>query len=334
MTDNRNLEAAKKRKYDEFYTQLEDIEKEVLHYTEQFRGKTVYCNCDDPDHSNFFKFFVKHFERLGIKKVIATGMSIDGGPEYKAEFDGRSVKKTQLKGNGDFRSEECLKILGGVDIVATNPPFSLLGEFVHTVAEYHKDFVIIGTISSLKYSHIFPLIQAGQVRCGYNCSGRMNFIQKGGTIKQIRNIIWLTTFAVTRRGAPVPLTCSYAGNEHDYPMMDNYRAINVDTYLKIPRDFCGAMGVPLTILTKDYEEDFELLGISAKFAVPRELFDSDRRVFEPVIDGHKIFSRVFVRRKCTAGRMSNERHGKKCGPEYRKLSGDKWAEGSMPGAGT
>lgn len=113
MRDNRNLESAKKRKCDEFYTLMEDIEKEVMHYADQFRGKTVYCNCDDPDHSNFFKFFVKHFERLGIKKVIATGMSIDGGPAHKSEFSGSSVIRTPLKGNGDFRSEECLKILGG-----------------------------------------------------------------------------------------------------------------------------------------------------------------------------------------------------------------------------
>jgi hypothetical protein len=198
---NRNLWQAKKAKKDEFYTQLADIENELKHYKDQFRGKIVYCNCDDPYESNFFKYFAANFNALGLKKLITTSYSgspiagqqlplfeIGGLKEinpkdaeaYRIEInevpdfnkDGaislEDVKQllkhkanvsAPLKGNGDFRSEECIELLKQADIVCTNPPFSLFREYVAQLVEYKKKFLIIGSLNAITYKEIFPLIK-------------------------------------------------------------------------------------------------------------------------------------------------------------------------------
>lgn len=136
---NANLRTAKKAKNDEFYTQLVDIEKELQHYTEHFKDQIVYCPCDDPAWSNFFKYFYDNFKALGLKKLITTYYD-PNNPVYKTEVKldkagRRRKKKTLLKGNGDFRSAECRAIMDESDIVVTNPPFSLFREFVAQLME-------------------------------------------------------------------------------------------------------------------------------------------------------------------------------------------------------
>ena len=202
----RLLNAAAKAKKDEFYTQLTDIEKEMRYYRKHFKGKTVLCNCDDPFESNFFKYFVLNFNRLGLKKLIATcyatspiaGQQLSlfdvvGGDEeqrtkpYKAVvtkvydvtgdggvdmFDVAELFKThenelvELEGNGDFRSEECLALLDEADIVVTNPPFSLFREYVSVLMEHEKHFIIIGNVNAITYKEFFPLLKENKVWIG------------------------------------------------------------------------------------------------------------------------------------------------------------------------
>ena len=202
---NKALNKAAKAKQDEFYTQLSDIENELRHYRAFFKGKTVFCNCDDPYESNFFKYFALNFNQLGLKKLIATCYA--GSPvaqtelplfdldkpakerkPYKAEMtefydfnrDGRSdledVKEllknnsnivSILKSNGDFRSEECIELLKQADVVVTNPPFSLFREFVAQLMEYKKDFLIIGNQNNVTYKDIFSLIQQNKIWLGF-----------------------------------------------------------------------------------------------------------------------------------------------------------------------
>ncbi|MBE6394922.1 MAG: modification methylase [Lentisphaerae bacterium] len=204
MAGKANLQHAQKAKQDEFYTQLTDIEKELRHYKDHFKGKTVFCNCDDPFESNFFKYFAMNFNFLGLKKLIATcydGSPIAGDelplfevessqPEkkaYKIEItevtdengDGavdladvelliRNHKNTLtvLNGNGDFRSDECIELLKQADIVVTNPPFSLFREYVAQLVRYDKKFLIIGNVNSITYKEIFPLIKENRLWLG------------------------------------------------------------------------------------------------------------------------------------------------------------------------
>jgi hypothetical protein len=205
--EERLLHSAKKNKVDEFYTQLSDIEQEMRHYKEQFRNKVIFCNCDDPYESNFFKYFAMNFNFLGLKKLIATcymGSPIantqlslfdDEPPEDKTtksphkieivevddyNIDGaidladveyllRNEKNvlTRLHGDGDFRSSECIALLKEADIVVTNPPFSLFREFVAQLIEYDKKFIIIGNTNALTYKEIFKLLKENRLWTGY-----------------------------------------------------------------------------------------------------------------------------------------------------------------------
>ena len=157
--DHSLLDKAKINKKDEFYTQLIDIEKEVVHYTKHFRGKVVYCNCDDPEYSNFWKFFYEHFEELGLKELNATYFGEDA---RFYNYDGKEITITQLKENGDFRSNECIQVLKQSDIVITNPPFSLFREYISQLDKYDKDFLVISNINAITYKEVFPLIQSNK----------------------------------------------------------------------------------------------------------------------------------------------------------------------------
>ena len=208
MAKNSNLQIAKAEKQDEFYTQLVDIELELKHYKEHFKGKTILCNCDDPYESNFFKYFAMNFNHLGLKKLIAT--CYDSSPiaytqlnlfgddkvvpnnnrhPYKIEItevedsnkDGaidladveyllRNKKNTLklLKEDGDFRSSECIELLKKADIVVTNPPFSLFREYITQLIDFNKKFLIIGSLNAITYKEIFPLLKDNKMWLGYN----------------------------------------------------------------------------------------------------------------------------------------------------------------------
>lgn len=308
---NQSLQTAKKAKNDEFYTQLIDIEKELKHYKEHFKDKTVFLNCDDPFESNFFKYFATNFNFLGLKKLIAT--CYDDSPvaytqisffgrdrtipnnakkAYKIEIkevkdlngdeiidlaDVENLLKSDknalstLKGNGDFRSEECVELLKQADVVVTNPPFSLFREYVAQLVEYDKKFLIIGNQNAITYKEIFSLLKDNKVWLGYN-SGAQEFrvpnnfernntyFKNGIKFAKFGNICWFTNLETSKRHEDLTLYKKYTPEE--YLRYDNYDAINVNKTTDIPCDYFGVMGVPITFLDKYNPEQFKILGIT------------------------------------------------------------------------
>ena len=298
MSANRNLHAALKAKKDEFYTQLVDIENELKHYRDHFRGKVVYCNCDDPRVSNFFRYFSRNFDQLGLKKLITTCYKNQQADMFSQneseraiylEYDGTrnedgvpSVEEIgvhHLRGDGDFRSDECVMLLKYADIVVTNPPFSLFREYVAQLIEYDKKFLIIGHQNAITYKEIFPLIRDGKLWLGSGPMGRdmlfdvpqdyakylVDTKKEGsayrvvdGVVKgRLGNAAWYTNLEYERRRQDLILYKRYSPDE--YPKYDNYDAINVDKTKDIPMDWDGAMGVPITFLDKHNPDQFEIV---------------------------------------------------------------------------
>ena len=271
---NSNLRTAKKQKNDEFYTQLSDIEKELKHYKAHFKGKTVYCNCDDYEKSNFVKYFKDNFKTLGLQKLISTHIHLDKTRSELYEYDGVEEKIILLNDNGDFRSDECIELLKESDIVVTNPPFSLFREYVAQLEEYGKKYLIIGNGNAITYKEIFPLIKENKMWLGCTLFvGKMPFfavpkefvsendrvIERNGVLyKQVNSICWFTNFPHSKRNEELILVEKYSADKH--PKYDNYDAINVDKTKDIPMDYEGVMGVPITFLDKYCPEQFEIIG--------------------------------------------------------------------------
>lgn len=263
MSKNNNLHAAKTAKNDEFYTRFDDINFEVNlaehGYRPFFKDKIVYCNCDDPEESNFWKFFKARFNGLKLKKLISTHYDQEGKSSYKLEYDGERVVKTELEGNGDFRSPECVELLKESDIVVTNPPFSLFRDFIGLLMKYNKKFAIIGNMNAITYKEVFPLIKENKIWLGY--SQPKIFIQPDGSEKKFGNILWYTNLDIPKRHEPMLLGWKFEkGLEMGiYQKYDNYDAYNVDKVCQIPRDYDGVLGVPITFLDKYCPEQFEIL---------------------------------------------------------------------------
>lgn len=277
MAANRNLHQAKAKKKDEFYTQLVDIENELRHYRQHFRGKVIYCNCDDPRISNFFRYFSLNFARLGLKKLITTcykNQQMDLFSQHDCEkaiwleYDGTfnadgvpsldEIGLHTLEGDGDFRSAECVELLKGADIVVTNPPFSLFREYVAHLIDYDKQFLIIGNMNALTYKEIFPLIKGNKMWLG-NYRGIMEFRTPENTISKMGNARWYTNLDHKKRHEELLLYKRYTPEE--YPKYFNFDAINVDQTKEIPYDFAGVMGVPISFLDKHNPDQFEIVGL-------------------------------------------------------------------------
>jgi len=258
---NSSLHAARAAKNDEFYTQISDIEKELRHYKDHLKGKVVFCNCDDPEWSNFWLHFTLKFEDYGLAKVVATHYA-QGQPSYKLEFTGKGqpVVRTPLQGDGDFRSDECVEILKGVDLVITNPPFSLFREYVAQLIDHQKKFLVIGSQNAITYKETFKLIRNNQLWLGI--TKPKEFGQPDGTLKVFGNIGWFTNLAHDRRNDELLLFRAYAGNEAAYPRYYNYDAIEVSRVTEIPSDYQGSMGVPITFLEKYNPKQFEIVGLA------------------------------------------------------------------------
>lgn len=313
---NEALTCAKNAKQDEFYTQLTDIEKELRFYKNYFKNKVVFCNCDDPYESNFFKYFALNFNSLGLKKLVCT--CYDGSPfmgdelvfdfdifhneaskkAYKVEItevkdengdgaidlsDVRILLKNNknaislLKGNGDFRSHECVELLKQADIVVTNPPFSLFREYISQLIDFQKKFIIIGNQNAITYKEIFALIKENKIWLGYKF-GDMSFRvpdyfeprptrywqdEKGHKWRSLGTICWFTNFDIQKRHEDLILYKHYTPEE--YPKYDNYEAINVNKVSEIPCDYEGVMGVPITFLDKYNPDQFEIIDINPHF---------------------------------------------------------------------
>ena len=255
MAKNNNLHAAKTAKNDEFYTQLSDIEKELNNYKDFFNGKVVYCNCDDPRESNFFKFFSMNFERLGLKKLITTGYKKDGNGVafvYEGDKNGNhkvddtEVEVIQLQGNGGYETEECISFLKEADVVVTNPPFSLFRDYVKQLMDYGKKFLVLGNNNAITYKEIFPYIKNNELWLGYSANKTMKFQlsdsyekwdemdKNGKKYGKVPAITWFTNIPHNKRNKPLDLYRKY--NPTDYKIYDNYCAINVDKVSEIPED--------------------------------------------------------------------------------------------------
>ena len=234
---NANLHKAKNAKNDEFYTQLTDVAKELMHYKHHFKDKIVLCNCDDPTWSAFWKYFHLNFTELGLKKLISTHYD-KTEPTYKMEYTGGDDNdievgvKTPLEGNGDFRNQECLDLLDECDIVVTNEPFSLFREYVAILMEHKKKFLIIGNKNAITYKEFFPLLKDNEVWLG--CTNVKEFLQPDGSIKKFGNIGWFTNLDVAKRHEKLILWKKYTPEE--YPKYDNYLAWNVNKVSEIPCD--------------------------------------------------------------------------------------------------
>ena len=319
-----DLTLAKKRKKDEFYTQLVDIENELKHYKEHFKDKVVLCNCDDPRKSNFFKYFADNFEKLQLKRLIATcykSQDVDlfsqgdceraicqiyeGDKNGNMTVDDDEVCVKELKGDGDFRSAECIEILKQADIVVTNPPFSLFREFMATLLKHKKQFLIIGNVNALKYKEMFPLVIANEVWLGASIhSGDREFgvpndypleaascriDSKGEKYIRVKGVRWYTNLEYSSRHERLPLYKTYSSDE--FPKYDNYDAIEVGKTSDIPMDYDGVMGVPITFMDKYCPEQFEIVGVFNHGS------DSEFDLAKPILNGKELYTRIAIRHR-------------------------------------
>ena len=262
---NSNLHSARRVQNDEFYTQRQPIENEMKHYKEHFKGKSVLCNCDDPETSEFFKFFDAKFETYGLTKLVGTHYNPDGVAYKKVITKEQGVAEHIGIENGDFRSEECIKILDEADIVVTNPPFSLFREFVAELMSRDKKFLIIGNMNALSYKEIFPLVKDNKVWLGVSKASSHPFLRPNGEEKKMGFACWFTNLLHNKRNEGIPLYAEYAEMEDNYPKYDNYDAIEVSKTKEIPMDYYDEMGVPISFLEKHNPNQFEIVDINPHF---------------------------------------------------------------------
>lgn len=335
---NTNLHSAKRAKNDEFYTRLQDIEAELKHYRQfnaadpyqnfnHFQNKVVFCNCDDPDWSNFWRYFTMNFDFLGIKKLISTHYEMDGSPSYAMILDRDSAtgamnnygvnademplgRRVELTGNGDFRSPECIAFLKESDIVVTNPPFSLFREYVAQIMAYEKQFILMANQNAITYKEIFPLIKNNRMWLGTVSNKTLMFSvpehyyskneqrdNYGRKIVPVPAISWFTNLDHKKRHENLPLFRYYEDEADMFPSYDNYDAINVDRVKDIPCDYEGVMGVPITFLDKYNPEQFEIMNANdykTNEAVPDKahglIKDKDG-----AINGKPKYARILIR---------------------------------------
>lgn len=366
---NESLGSAKKAKNDEFYTQYQDIEKEINAYLEYnpdvFKGKTVLLPCDDPEWSNFTRFFAQKFQDLGLKKLISTSYAPNSKPkeipyqptlfemenekfdEVKTQSNGKiftltedktgdgvvnveDLEWTYLEGDGDFRSEEIVKLRDEADVIITNPPFSLFREFLNWIVEADKDFVIIGNLNAITYKEVFPLVKENRMWLGATRAGvgSMWFevpdnsaeklgqkVEGGKKYQTIGNSAWFTTIDHGRRHQPLVLMTEgenvkfsrHAGvKDAGYRKYANFDAIEVPKVEAIPSDYKGLMGVPITFLGKYNPEQFEIVGSSNELGIlistiapPGTFRQGGPRFYIPNEDGtyERIYTRLVIRRR-------------------------------------
>ncbi len=321
---NQNLLAAKQAKKDEFYTQLEDISAELRHYKKHFAGKTVYCNCDDPRVSKFFHFFSHQFNEYKLKRLTTTCYKNQDSTIFSdhssdkavyLQYDGfksgdnvpsaEEVGVNHLKGDGDFRSEECIELLKQADIVVTNPPFSLFSKYVTQLMEHNKKFLILGNMNAIPHPKIFPFIKDGKIWLGVNNGGEKWFgvnanydiatesrkkVENGKKFFSMGNVFWFTNLDFAKRHEEMVLYETYSPEK--YPKYDNYDAIEVQYKKTIPMDYAGVMGVPTTFMEVYCPSQFEILGIDKDLVKARTGKQS-----RFILNGNTRYARIAIRNK-------------------------------------
>ena len=305
MKNNNSLHSAKKEKNDEFYTQLEDIEKECVHYVKHFKDKIVLCNCNDVLHKNFTLYFYRNFKTLGLKKLIATGYKVDGEHGKVCSYDGNEWTMKMLEGDGGYSTDECIEFLKESDIVVTNPPFSLFRDYVAQLMEYDKKFIILGNQNAITYKEIFPLIMSNKIWFGQSIhSGDREFgvpddyplnaagtrvDEKGHKFIRVKGVRWYTNLDYKDRHEEMILVESFS--EEKYPHYDNYDAIEVKETKLIPKDYDGMMGVPITFLDKYNPDQFEIVGVFNHGC------DSKFDLAKPILKAKELYTRIAIRRR-------------------------------------
>lgn len=271
-TRSTKLTKARIAKKDEFYTQLIDIENELTHYKNHFKGKKIFMNADNPKYSQFWKYFKDNFNELGLLSITATYF-VENDVSCRTDYDGKNEKITSLQGNGDFRSNEIIQILKEMDIIVTNPPFSLFKDLISQLQMFKKHFILIGNQNALTQKLLWHLIQQNKVWLGKGFKGNVayfynncydNYAKSGkhreGMIR-VSGVFWYTNLTLNDGRKPLKLTELY--NPIDYPKYDNYNAINVDRVNKIPKDYFGEVGVPITFMNKYVKEQFKIIGLDS-----------------------------------------------------------------------
>ena len=330
MPNNAGLRKADGAKNDEFYTQLSDIEKELSNYREYFKGKTILCNCDDPRISNFFKYFALNFNEFGLKKIISTcykNQDVDlftqnecekavyleysGNPNDPTSTDFSTIEVKSLKGDGDFRSAECIELLKQSDIVVTNPPFSLFREYVAQLIEHNKKFIIIGNVNALSYKEIFPFIKENKLWLGKTIhSGDREFgvpkdypltasgsrvDDKGNKFIRVKGVRWFTNLDYKERHEDLILYKNYSPEE--YPKFDNYDAINVNKTSDIPMDYDGLMGVPITFFDKYNPDQLEVIDGIGRYSILNNEETKAAGKYLSMVNGKAMYFRIIIKRK-------------------------------------
>ena len=293
------MHKAKEAKNDEFYTQLSDIENEMKHYRKHFKGKKIFLNCDDPVESNFWKFFSMQFDVLGLKKLTATHYN-ENGSSYSlclSEY-GKEPKRKELKGNGDFRSDESIALLKKCDIVVTNPPFSIVGEFLDTLMKHDKKFIYVGNFMNVSRQDVFKYFKEKRMWCGVSPRSMDFALPKdatsfdsidanGNKIKKV-NTVWFTNLEHTKQHL-----------EHDaylytkdgkYTRLDNNGFLNVDKATDIPKDYYEEMAVPITFMAKINTNQFDILGVMSSTKI------TSSNLGYPILNGNRKGARVVIKR--------------------------------------
>lgn len=329
-SSNKSLRLAKVAKNDEFYTQLSDIEKELKYYKEHFKDKVVLCNCDDPRVSNFFHYFSYNFNQLGLKKLITTCYKSQNFDlfsqndsekaiylEYTGDKNGDRIPNPEeigikhLKGDGDFKSKECIELLKQADIVVTNPPFSLFREYVAQLIKYDKKILIIGNVNAISYKEIFKLFKDNKLWLGASihsgdrefgvpdnyplnaASYRIN--QDGKKFIRVKGVRWFTNLDYKERYEDLILYKTYSPEE--YPKYDNYDAINVDKTKDIPADYIGYMGVPITFMDRHNPKQFEIIDGIGRYSMLTGPTPETKGTYLTKINGKPKYARIIIKNK-------------------------------------
>jgi len=285
---------------DEFYTSFDEIREELQDYKAHFKDKIVVCPCNDGKNSNFYRYFALNFKTLELKKLITTTFNINElnlkGTKIEITSDGMS--ETQLRGQGDFRSDEVKEIIAQADIIVTNPPFSLFRELIDIAQSGQKKFLIVGGTYSITYKKIFELYKNNQIWLGNH---QVNiFTRPDGSKKRFSHVSWFTNLKSTKHQTGVRLMKKYKGNEHEYPEYDNYKIIEVTNYKNIPIDYDGVIGVPLTFFLRHNPAQFHILGcdfeIKEKYPelVKQDYAQSNTK--SAVLNGQELFTRIIIQR--------------------------------------
>lgn len=318
---NDSLIKAQKAKFDEFYTNFNDIKSELTHYTKYFKNKTVLCNCNDAIHDNFLEYFCLNFKDFELKQVIATSYEKEKSAfKLVVQNDESGLKRIQipLRGNGDFRSSEMIEILKEADIVVTNPPFSLFREYIDQLVKYNKKFIIMGNINAITYKKVFPLIKENKIQLGASIRGGCRTFEipkecchllkdyrtdeNGKFLKKTAIVRWFTNLDHGKNPEKLILNKNYRPEE--YPKYDNYDAININKVKDIPYDYNGLMGVPITFLDKYNPDQFEIVGVTSRglgedlvtrIYTKEDSLDYGHLNSHPVLNQNGMFKNLFER---------------------------------------